>query len=81
MDSQISQLMQNSSGDLSKFLSSQMIIERLGIPIAGTYFFLTSRSTIFKIKEKEAVPSLSGERHPILLVVLLFSFLVFIFIA
>jgi hypothetical protein len=57
MDSQITQLMQNSSGDLSKFLSSQLVSERLGVPIGGTYFWLTSRGTIFKVQEPVVVPS------------------------
>ncbi|KAI6184287.1 hypothetical protein M3Y97_00579800 [Aphelenchoides bicaudatus] len=57
MDSQINQLLQNASGDLSKFLSSQLISERLGVPIGGTYFWLTSRGTIFKVQEQVIVDS------------------------
>lgn len=55
MDNQIQQIMQNSTGDLSKFLSSQLINEKMGVPIGGTYFFVTSRGSIFTVK-KETPP-------------------------
>jgi hypothetical protein len=57
MDDQISRIMGNTSGDLSKFLTSELIRENLHVPISGTYFFVTSRGTIFNIKHTQNVTS------------------------
>ncbi|KAI6227853.1 hypothetical protein M3Y95_00560300 [Aphelenchoides besseyi] len=48
MDSEIGRLMQNVNGDIGKFLSSELVGQKLGAPVAGTFFHVTTRNTIFK---------------------------------
>ncbi|KAI6178888.1 hypothetical protein M3Y98_00550900 [Aphelenchoides besseyi] len=61
MDSEIGRLMQRVNGDIGKFLSSELVGQKLGAPVAGTFFpckynsiSVTTRNTVFK----------TGAQHP-----------------